>query len=130
MLAISASLMATLAGFGLVLERLSAVPTAGDYKLVIVLYGFSGAIFSAGIASLYALMTHAYPSSCRSAGIGFGIFVGRIGAIAATGLGGWLIDLGDGSLVPFFAVLVVGAALFSAAPFIVDRHVPPATGRR
>jgi AAHS family 4-hydroxybenzoate transporter-like MFS transporter len=126
MLAISASLVATLALFGFVLEALSAAPDASDYQVVIVLYGLSGAIFSAGIASLYALMTHAYPSSCRSAGIGFGIFVGRIGAIAATGLGGWVIDLGGGSLVPFFAILVVSAALFSAAPLIVDRHVPPA----
>lgn len=126
MLAISASLVLTLVVFGFVLEALSAALDAADYWTVVVLYGLSGAIFSAGIASLYALMTHAYPSSCRSAGIGFGIFVGRIGAISATAFGGWVIDVGDGSLVPFFAVLVVSAALFSAAPLIVDRHVPPA----
>jgi AAHS family 4-hydroxybenzoate transporter-like MFS transporter len=125
MLTISGSLIVTLVAFGFVLEEIT-VPSDSDYRTVVVLYGLSGAIFSAGIASLYALMTHAYPSSCRSAGIGFGIFVGRIGAISATGLGGWLIDLGGGSLMPFFAVLVVSAALFSAAPFIVDRHVPPA----
>jgi AAHS family 4-hydroxybenzoate transporter-like MFS transporter len=129
MLAISASLMVTLATFGFVLEELAAAPDADDYRLVVVLYGLSGAIFSGGIASLYALMTHAYPPSCRSAGIGFGIFVGRVGAISATGLGGWLIDLGGGTLMPFFAVLVVSAALFSAAPFVVDRHVPPAVRR-
>jgi AAHS family 4-hydroxybenzoate transporter-like MFS transporter len=126
MLTISASLMVTLAAFGFVLEGLDALPDSDDYRLVVMLYGLSGAIFSAGIASLYALMTHAYPASCRSAGIGFGIFVGRIGAISATGLGGWVIDLGGGSLVPFFAILVVSAALFSAAPLIVDRHVPAA----
>lgn len=126
MLTISATLLVALVAFGYVLEALPAAPDAADYQTVVVLYGLSGAIFSAGIASLYALMTHAYPPSCRSAGIGFGIFVGRIGAISATGLGGWLIDLGAGSLVPFFAVLAVSAVLFSAAPLIVDRHVPPA----
>ena len=124
--AISVGLMAALVTLAFVLEALDGAPEADDVLLVTALYGLSAAIFSAGIASLYALMTHAYPPSCRSAGIGFGIFVGRVGAVAATALGGWLIDLGDGSLVMFFAVLVVSAALMSAAAFIVDRHVPPA----
>jgi MFS transporter, AAHS family, 4-hydroxybenzoate transporter len=122
---ISVGLMAALVTMAFVLEALNGVPDAGDVLLVTALYGLSAAIFSAGIASLYALMTHAYPPSCRSAGIGFGIFVGRVGAVAATALGGWLIDLGEGSLVMFFAVLVVSAALMSAAAFVVDRHVPP-----
>lgn len=124
--AISLSLLATLVVLAVVLEGLEGVPSSGEILSVTALYGLSAAIFSAGIASLYALMTHAYPSSCRSAGIGFGIFVGRIGAISATGLGGWLIDLGKGSLVPFFAVLAIGAVLMSAVVFVVDRHVPPA----
>lgn len=123
---ISVSLLVTLFALAAVLERLAGVPDADDVLLVTALYGASAAIFSAGIASLYALMTHAYPPSCRSAGIGFGIFVGRVGAVAATGLGGWLIEVGEGSLVPFFAVLAVSAALMSAAAFVVDRHVPPA----
>lgn len=123
---ISAGLLATLVALGFVLETLDEAPGPDDFLVVVALYGLSAAIFSAGIASLYALMTHAYPPSCRSAGIGFGIFVGRVGAISATGLGGWLIDLGAGSLVPFFAVLAVSAVLFSAAAFVVDRHVPPA----
>ena len=127
---ISASLLVTLVALGLVLETLAGTPDRNDFYLVVALYGLSAAIFSAGIASLYALMTHAYPPSCRSAGIGFGIFVGRIGAISATGLGGALIDLGEGSLLPFFAVLAVSAVLFSAAAFVVDRHVPPAARLR
>jgi len=89
----------------------------------------TAAIFSAGMASIYALMTYAYPQSCRSAGIGFGIFMARVGAIAASALGGWLLDLGHGSTIPYFAVLTVSAALVSACAFIVDRHVPPARER-
>lgn len=127
--AISLILLVTLAVLAAVLERLAGTPNVSDVVWVTVLYGLSAATFSAGIASLYALMTHAYPPSCRSAGIGFGIFVGRVGAVAATGLGGWLIELGEGSLVPFFAVLCVGAMLVSAAAFVVDRHVPPAWER-
>ncbi len=125
MATISATLLVTLIVLAFVLERLPAAPADADRLLVVALIGLAAAIFSAGIASFYAIMTYGYPPSCRSAGIGFGIFVGRAGAIAASGLGGWLIDLGEGSLIPFFAVLAVGAVLVSAAAFVVDRHVPP-----
>src|SRR5690606_24999777 len=109
MATISATLLVTLIVLAFVLERLPAAPADADRLLVVALIGLAAAIFSAGIASFYAIMTYGYPPSCRSAGIGFGIFVGRAGAIAASGLGGWLIDLGEGSLIPFFAVLAVGA---------------------
>ena len=123
---LSISLLATLVVLATVLEDLAGTPGESDRLLIIALIGLAGALFSAAIASFYALMTHAYPSSCRSAGIGFGIFVGRVGAIAASGLGGALIDLGEGSLLPFFAVLCVAAVLILAAAFVVDRHVEPA----
>jgi AAHS family 4-hydroxybenzoate transporter-like MFS transporter len=122
---VSASLLATLLVLALALETMPPVPGEGYRYMIVALIGLTAAIFSAGIASFYAIMTYGYPSSCRSAGIGFGIFVGRVGAIAASGLGGALIDLGNGSLVPFFAVLCVSAVLISAAAFVVDRHVPP-----
>ena len=82
---------------------------------------------SASIASMYAIMTHAYPPSCRSAGIGFGIFMGRFGAIGSSAFGGTLLDIGAGSTVPFFAVMCVGAVLISSAAFVIDRPVPPAS---
>lgn len=126
MATISVSLLLTLLALAFELERLPGAPDDGDRRLIVALVGLAAAFFSGGIASLYAIMTHGYPPSCRSAGIGFGIFVGRIGAIAASGLGGWLLDLGQGSTVPFFAVLAVSAVLVSAAAFVVDRHVPPA----
>lgn len=125
-LTLSMSLLASLIALTVVLEAMGSTPPESERYAVVALYGLCAALFSAAIASFYALMTHAYPASCRSAGIGFGIFVGRAGAIAATGLGGWLIDMGEGSLVPFFAVLCVGAVLISAAALVVDRPVPPA----
>jgi len=75
---------------------------------------------------MYVIMVFAYPQSCRSAGIGFGIFMSRVGAISASGFGGALLDLGKGSTVPFFTVLGISAVLVSAAVFVIDRHVPPA----
>lgn len=125
-LSLSAGLVVTLIVMAARMETLGNAPGASDRYLIVALYGVAAALFSASIASMYALMTHAYPSSCRSAGIGFGIFVARVGAIAASGLGGSLIDFGGGSLLPFFGVLIVSAVLISAGAFIVDRHVPPA----
>lgn len=125
-LAISLILLATLVGLGFVVETMPSVPSETDRLLVVALVGLAAAVFSAGIASMYAIMTYAYPPSCRSAGIGFGIFMGRIGAVAATALGGKLLDLGNGSVVPFFAAMAVGAVLVSASALIVDRQIPPA----
>jgi len=127
---VSATLVMAFIVLAWTVEHLPPVPTESDRLLVVVLIGITAAIFSAGMASIYALMTHGYPQSCRSAGIGFGIFMARVGAIAASALGGWLLDLGHGSTVPYFAVLTVSAALVSACAFIVDRHVPPARKAR
>jgi AAHS family 4-hydroxybenzoate transporter-like MFS transporter len=122
---VSITLLISLLLLGWKVETLSAMPSESERLIVVALIGVTAAIFSMGVASNYAIMTYGYPSSCRSAGIGFGIFMGRIGAIASSGLGGWLLDIGNGSAIPFFAVLCVAAVLVSTAVFVVDRHVPP-----
>ena len=126
MAVLSGSLLVLLILSGFVVETLSAMPSSGERLLVTVLIGASAAVFSAGIATMYVIMALGYPLSCRSAGIGFGIFMSRVGAISASGLGGALLDFGEGSVVPFFAVLSVGAVLMAVAMFVIDRHVPPA----
>jgi AAHS family 4-hydroxybenzoate transporter-like MFS transporter len=75
---------------------------------------------------MYVIMIAGYPPSCRSTGIGFGILMGRVGAISASVFGGAVLDLGHGSVVPFFGVLAFSALLICAAAFIIERHVPPA----
>ena len=123
----SSTLFVTLLLLTIMLESLAGAPSDGERMLVIILIGTAAALFSASIASMYAIMTHAYPPSCRSAGIGFGIFMGRFGAIGSSAFGGTLLDIGAGSTVPFFAVMCVGAVLISSAAFVVDRPVPPAS---
>jgi AAHS family 4-hydroxybenzoate transporter-like MFS transporter len=125
-LAIASGLVLTMIVIAVVMESMSATPSWNERLLMISLYGLAAALFSAAIASMYAVMTYAFPSACRSAGIGFGIFVARVGAIAGSGLGGTLIDWGEGSLLPFFGTLIAVSALVFAAPLIIDRHVPPA----
>jgi AAHS family 4-hydroxybenzoate transporter-like MFS transporter len=122
---ISITLFISLVMLGWQVENLPAMPSEDQRNLVVALVGITAAIFSMGVASNYAIMTRGYPSSCRSAGIGFGIFMARIGGIAVTGFGGLLLDMGGNSVVPFFTVLCVLAVMTSTAVFVVDKHVPP-----
>jgi len=126
---LSVTLLLLMAALGFVIETLPPAPDAGERLIVVILLSVAAAIFSASIATMYVIMVYSYPQSCRSAGIGFGIFTSRVGAIAASGFGGALLDLGKGSVIPFFAVLSIAALLISAAAIVVDRHVPP-TRRR
>lgn len=124
-LLISVTLFFSLLALGWKVTSLSGTPTESEVTMIVWLVGLCAAIFSAGVASNYAVMTRGYPVSCRSAGIGFGIFMGRIGAVASTSFGGWLLDQG---LVAFFTVLCIAAILVASSVFIIDqdKHVPPA----
>jgi MFS transporter, AAHS family, 4-hydroxybenzoate transporter len=123
---VGASLLVVLVVLAAVMESLGDTPNESERMLVVALLGLTAAIFSSGVGGMYAMMTYGYPPSCRSAGIGFGIFMGRIGAILSSAFGGWLIDIGDGSVIPYFGVLCVGAVMLMVAVMINDRHVPPA----
>ncbi|MBL8549971.1 MAG: MFS transporter [Hyphomonadaceae bacterium] len=131
MIALGIILLAILAALAFVVETLPAAPDDNERLLAVSLIGAAGAAFSASIAAMYVVMVAGYPQSCRSAGIGFGIFTSRVGAVGASGLGGALLDLGAGSVAPFFAVLAVAAVLVAISALIIDRHVrpsPPAKG--
>ena len=125
-LALTVALVATLVVMMLRIEALGPDASGTERMVIVGLYGLSAAIFSAAVAGMYALMTHGYPPSCRSSGIGFGIFMSRVGAVLASLFGGTMIEWGEGSLIPFFSILIAAATLISAAAFVVDRHVPPA----
>jgi AAHS family 4-hydroxybenzoate transporter-like MFS transporter len=125
MLTVSIVLLAAILMLAGMAERFSAAPDpqlrVGIQVLVAAVLG----IVSIGIATIYVMMTLGYAQSCRSAGIGFGMMTGRVGAILASFGGGYLIDLGGGSLLPFFATMALGAVFVSAAALIVDTHVQP-----
>lgn len=125
LIAASIVLIAVLLTLAVVVERTNGTPGLGTTGAIVTLIVLAAATFSCAIATHYVIITLGYPQSCRSAGIGFGVFVGRIGAILASGFGGMLLDLGHGSTLIFFAVLVTGAALVAAAALVIDRHVAP-----
>ena len=123
---VGATLLANLIVLAAVIEASEGKPAEGTRTLIVALICLAAAIFSAGVGGMYAMLTHGYPPSCRSAGIGFGIFMGRIGAILSSAFGGYLLDLGKGSVVPYFGTLGAGAVLLMVGIMINDRHVPPA----
>jgi AAHS family 4-hydroxybenzoate transporter-like MFS transporter len=126
MIVISVLLVLILLGLAGAVESLPAAPDASERMVVTALIGAAGAFFSAGIAGMYVIMAAGYPSSIRSTGIGLGILMSRVGAVGATAFGGWLLDLGGTSVIPFFTTLVICAAIILAAAFVIDRHIPAA----
>lgn len=122
---VSAVLLVAVLILAVLLGTFSAAPEPALRVTIQVLVAAVSGIVSVGIATIYVMMTLGYPQTCRSAGIGFGMLTGRVGAILASFGGGYLIDLGGGSLVPFFAAMAIGAVMVSATAFIVDRHVEP-----
>lgn len=89
----------------------------------------AGGCTGAGLASVYAVLTHAYSAECRGSGIGFGMMMGRLGAIATVLSGGYLLNIGQSTPVYLLSALGVSAALMAAGTLIVDRHVQGAAGR-
>lgn len=123
---VSIAVLLAIIALAILLGWFAAAPQPSLRLAVQMLVASVSGIVSIGIATIYVMMTLGYAQTCRSAGIGFGMFTGRLGAIVASFGGGYLIDLGAGSLVPFFVAMALGAILISAAALVVDRHVAPA----
>ena len=72
---------------------------------------------------LLTLSAHVFPVECRSAGIGYSITIGRIGAIVSAFGAGVLLAQPQGTLLFF---LMIGAALIllMVGVMMVDRHMP------
>ena len=89
---------------------------------------FGVALAGAGVLSLQVLLltlsAHVFPVECRSAGIGYSISVGRLGAIASAFGAGLLLARPNGLLL-FFALVATALLVLAAAMLLVDRHLPP-----
>lgn len=126
MLGSSAVLLVTVVALTMLIENAASVPSAAEQTLIHILVATVSCAVSVAIATIYVMMTLGYPQSCRSSGIGFGMLVGRVGAILTSLTGGYLIDQGNGSLLPFFTALVFGSVVIGLSAFIIDRHAMPA----
>src|SRR5690606_14698665 len=81
-----------LAGFGVALEGAQSSPGTGARLLIDSLAAGVGAAASVAITTLYTMAATLYPSAIRSSGIGLGMTMGRLGGIAMSFAGGYLLD--------------------------------------
>lgn len=71
---------------------------------------------------LYVVLSQIYPAAMRGTGVGFGMGIGRIGAVSAAFIGGWSLHLG-GSI--FFLIDAACLAVTAIVGFLVMRHPEP-----
>nr|WP_224400691.1 MFS transporter [Corynebacterium poyangense] len=78
-----------------------------------------GMLINGCVAGMYTVTPGSYPAMLRSSGVGWGIGVGRIGAILAPMLVGRLLDAG---WTPFWLYSLVSAAVLVAAVALFGLH--------
>lgn len=100
---------------------LGGAPTSTSVMLTL---SAAGAAVAGLQAALYALAAAAYPTNCRSTGIGFVAGIGRLGAIVSAFAGGVVLSQMNGEAL-FFAILALVLLVAVLAVFIIDRHAPP-----
>jgi predicted MFS family arabinose efflux permease len=70
----------------------AASPKQQTALLVLIL--FIGALLQGGFTGLYAVAAKVYPTEIRSTGIGWGVGLGRSGAVAGPAIAGYLLAAG------------------------------------
>jgi MFS transporter, AAHS family, 4-hydroxybenzoate transporter len=72
---------------------------------------------------LFALASHAYPDHLRATGVGLALGVGRLGGLASSAIGAWLVGQGYPGFFGFLAGLMVMVGLFL---LLLHPHIPAA----
>ncbi len=86
---------------------------------------FLGAAVNATQVGLFVVGAYIYPTACRAAGIGFGLGVGRIGAILSA-IGGGQLVMATGDTAAYFLISAAFLGVIVLALGVVQRHVPRA----
>lgn len=91
--------------------------SGGLHPTHVVVLGFAAAgVFMSGLqVMLFSLAVNAFPASIRAHGVGVSLSIGRIGAVAGSGMGAMIVAAG---IAPFFAVvgcscLAIGLAVLA-----------------
>ena len=80
-------------GFGATTMLLYAMFAGDSRAMILGLLGVGGFLMHAGFTGLYAVAARVYPTSIRSTGVGWGIGLGRVGAIIGPLIGGLLVGM-------------------------------------
>jgi predicted MFS family arabinose efflux permease len=81
----------------------------GEQTALMVVITLIGALMQGGFTGLFAIAAKIYPTEIRSTGIGWGIGLGRIGAVAGPAIAGYLIAAN----FTIFAVPLAFSAVFA-----------------
>ncbi|HKU11988.1 MAG TPA: MFS transporter [Sinomonas sp.] len=88
------------------------ISAVGSLALAFAVGVLLGGLINGCVAGLYVITPSAYPAAIRSTGVGWGIGVGRVGAILSPTVAGALLDAG---WTPGGLYLAVGAVVLVAA---------------
>ncbi|MGA5757669.1 MFS transporter [Nonomuraea bangladeshensis] len=101
------------------------VSLTSQFALVLALGALIGLFVNGCVAGLYALTPSLYPVEVRATGVGWGIGVGRVGAIVSPLVAGRLLDAGwtpDRLFLLVAAVLVAGGLAVHAFRLTTPEH--------
>ena len=123
---IPTSIVAAAIAGGALLALLAGPPVA----LVYVIFVLAGVGTHGTQCLIIAAVASHYPDELRGTALGWALGVGRIGAVSAPQIGGWLLaaGLGAGSNFVLFAVSALVASLLLTV--IWRRHAAPAETSR
>ncbi|GGV29533.1 MFS transporter [Actinomadura cremea] len=105
------------------------VPATSVFGLLLALGALIGVFVNGCVAGLYALTPSVYEPAVRATGVGWGIGIGRIGAILSPVVAGRLLDAGWSAGQLFLlitAVMVLGGATVHAFRVEPDGETPGA----
>jgi AAHS family 3-hydroxyphenylpropionic acid transporter len=89
-------LVLTLAYFALAVA-LSALTYSNGVAAIVTLSTLAGFLMLGAQLVLYATAAYCYPTNIRATGVGVAVAVGRLGAVAAPLVGGWVLSTGYGA---------------------------------
>lgn len=107
-------LVGTFLSLASVLMVVFALMPGGEAAMMVVI-AIMGALLQGGFTGLYAVAASVYPTEIRSTGIGWGIGLGRSGAVVGPAIAGYLIAAGITTSANFiiFAVPLMLSGVFA-----------------
>ncbi|MEZ5498670.1 MAG: MFS transporter [Steroidobacteraceae bacterium] len=114
---------AVLSTFAIGLVPVDSAAAGQSTMLLMSAMTLSGACILGMQVAMYAVAAHAYPTNCRSTGVGSASGVARLGGIVSSFAGSILLAMGEG-MSPFFTGIAGVLVLTLIGVVLLRRHMP------